>query len=147
MKKTKFGLPKKVKICKICVMTNQKPHSSNETKNKPNSKKIGMEFSSNGICSACNYNFIKQKIDWRSREIVLKKLLNKFRKNDGSYDCVVPGSGGKDSMYTAHILKEKYGMKPLTVTFSPIQYTNIGWINLRAWIDKGGFDNILFSPN
>jgi hypothetical protein len=38
-------------------------------------------------------------------------------------------------------------MNPLTVTFSPIQYTDIGWKNLRSWIDIGGFDNVLFSPN
>ena len=38
-------------------------------------------------------------------------------------------------------------MNPLTVTYSPILYTEIGFKNHRAWIDKGGFDNLLFSPN
>lgn len=148
MKLSKFGLPKKVIVCKKCVMTNQKPHSLNETKNKTNSKKKGMEFNKDDICAACRYSLVKEKkINWKNRELILKNFLKKYRKNDGSYDCIVPGSGGKDSMYAAYILKKKFGMNPLTVTFSPIQYTEIGWQNMRSWIDKGGFDNILFSPN
>ena len=48
---------------------------------------------------------------------------------------------------TAHILKYKYGMNPLTVTWSPHEFTSIGWQNFRNCIDVGGFDNILFTPN
>ena len=146
--KTKYGLPKKLVTCSVCVMTNQKPHSINETKNKKNSLKEGLDFSDDVICAACQYAIKKKiNIDWNLREKNLKKLLKKYRKNDGSYDCLVPGSGGKDSMYAAHMLKYKYNMNPLTVTFSPMQYTDIGWKNLRSWIDIGGFDNVLFSPN
>ena len=53
-------------------------------------------------------------INWLAREETLLKVLDRFRKNDGGYDVVVPGSGGKDSAYTSHILKYKYGMNPLT---------------------------------
>ena len=128
-------------------MTNQKPFSINETKNSKNLKKIGLKFN-NGICDACTYSINKEKkINWQKREKLLLKLLEKYRKNDGSYDCLVPGSGGKDSIFASHILKHKYKMNPLTVTFSPIQYTQIGLKNLRNWIDVGGFDHILFSPN
>ena len=35
---------------------------------------------------------------------------------------LIPGSGGKDSAFTAHILKYKYGMNPLTITWPPIIY-------------------------
>ena len=49
----------------------------------------------------------------------LNKFLDKYRSRNGSYDCLVPGSGGKDSVWQAHILKTKYNMNPLTVTFSP----------------------------
>ena len=60
------------------------------------------------------------------REKELLKLLDKFRKHDGSYDCLVPGSGGKDSVYAAHLLKYRYKMNPLTVTWPPILYTDYG---------------------
>ena len=59
----------------------------------------------------------------------------------------MPGSGGKDSAYTAHILKYKYGMNPLTVTWAPHLYTDIGWQNFQNWMHKGGLDNILYTPN
>ena len=58
----------------------------------------------------------------------------------------MPGSGGKDSFYTAHILKHKYGMHPLTVTWAPHIYTEWGWKNFEAWI-HAGFDNYLMTPN
>ena len=58
-----------------------------------------------------------------------------------------PGSGGKDSAFASHILKYKYNMNPLTVTWAPHLYTNIGWENFINWSHVGGFDNILFTPN
>ena len=79
------------------------------------------------FCVACKI-FTQKKyssIDWKKRERELIKLLDKFRKTN-HYDCLVPGSGGKDSAFTAHILKYKYGMNPLTVTWPPIMYTDYG---------------------
>ena len=58
----------------------------------------------------------------------------------------MPGSGGKDSFYAAHLLKYKYGMHPLTVTWAPHIYTPWGWENMQAWI-HAGFDNYLCTPN
>jgi N-acetyl sugar amidotransferase len=77
----------------------------------------------------------------------LLRLLEKYRRNDGYYDCIVPGSGGKDSAFQAHILKYKYGMHPLTITWPPILYTDYGYQNFRNWIEVGGFDNLTFKPN
>ena len=84
---------------------------------------------------------------WSYRsEKKLISLCNKYRKSSG-YDCIIPGSGGKDSAYASHLLKYKYGMNPLTVTWAPHLYTDIGWKNFTNWIHVGGFDNILFTPN
>tara|TARA_B100001057_G_C22840205_1_gene946777 strand:+ start:930 stop:2129 length:1200 start_codon:yes stop_codon:yes gene_type:complete len=140
-----YGLPEKVEFCKKCTISNQRPSSVVEFKNN-SEKKRGIGFNNDGICDACNYNNIKEKIDWNEREEQLKKLLSKFRKNKG-YDCIVPGSGGKDSAFTAHLLKYKYNMNPLTVTWAPHLYTNIGWENFTNWMHVGGLDNILFTPN
>ena len=141
-----YGLPEDVVFCSKCVMSNQRPQSVVEFKNTSN-QKFGLNIDPNSnVCDACNYNETKQKIDWNKREDELLELLKKYRKSSG-YDCVVPGSGGKDSAYTAHVLKYKYGMNPLTVTWAPHMYTDIGWKNFDNWIKVGGFDNILFSPN
>lgn len=140
------NLPKKVIFCSKCVMSNQKPASTIENKNIISKKKNLIKFSKNGICSACVIAEKKKKIDWDEREKKLIKLALKYKCNYG-YNCVVPGSGGKDSSYTSHILKYKYGFNPLTVTWSPNLFTDIGLKNFNSWINVGGHDNILFTPN
>ena len=144
----KYGLPRKVIFCKRCVMSNQRPSSISEFTHIRNQKKPTIAFGEDGICDACRYAEIKDKdVDWKKRENDLLELLDKYRRNDGYYDVLVPGSGGKDSIKAAYELKYKYGMHPLTVTWPPHIYTDIGWKNFRNWIDIGGFDNITYSPN
>jgi N-acetyl sugar amidotransferase len=142
----KYGLPETVIFCKKCVMSNQRPASAVEFKHTINSKKTTLHIDQEGICDACRVAEQKEKIDWKSREEELLKLLDKHRSKDGSYDCLVPGSGGKDSAYQAHVLKYKYGMNPLTITWPPILYTEYGYKNWKNWIDSG-FDNISFNRN
>ncbi len=147
MNKT-IGAPKEVIFCSKCVISNQRPSSTIEFKNIANKKKSFIEFDKDRVCSACYYNQTKSSdIDWNLREDKLIKLLEKFRRNDGNYDVLVPGSGGKDSAFTSHILKFKYGMNPLTVTWAPHLYTDIGWENMQNWSHLGGLDNLLFTPN
>ena len=144
---TYYGLPADVKYCKRCVISNQRPASTPEFRNT-SARKIGtMSIDAEGVCDACRFADIKEQIDWEAREQELVKLLDQHRSNDGSYDCLVPGSGGKDSALQSHILKYKYGMLPLTCTWPPILYTDIGWKNYRDWCEVGGFDNITFKQN
>jgi hypothetical protein len=129
-------------------MSNQRPTSIPEFLHKPDREGARyLHFDEHGVCDACNFAEIKRGIDWEDREKQLLQLLDRFRKNDGSYDCLVPGSGGKDSAYAAHVLKYKYGMHPLTVTWPPILYTDYGYRNFLNWIEIGGFDNVTFKPN
>lgn len=143
----KYGLPSKVIFCKRCVVSNQRPASAVEFKHNINSKKVTMNIGEDGVCDACKYAEKKLEIDWKKREQELIELLDKHRRTDGHYDCIVPGSGGKDSAVAAHMLKYKYGMHPLTVTWPPILYTDYGFKNFRNWIEVGGFDNITFKQN
>ena len=142
-----YGLPQEVLYCKKCVISNQRPNSAVEYKHTKESKKATIYFDENGICDACNFAIKKNNvIDWADREKQLRELCDKYRKNDGSYDCIVPGSGGKDSFYASHILRNKYGMHPLTVTWAPHVYTDWGWKNFQSWI-HAGHDNYLMTPN
>lgn len=142
-----YGLPSTVAYCKKCVISNQRPNSAVEYKHTKDSKKATINFDENGVCDACNFAERKRHgINWAEREDQLNELCNKHRKTDGSYDCLVPGSGGKDSFYASHILKTKYGMHPLTVTWAPHVYTDWGWKNFQAWI-HAGHDNYLMTPN
>ena len=141
-----YGLPEKVVFCQKCVMSNQKPNSTPEFQHQLTNKKSTMELV-DGVCSACRIAEKKEQIDWEQREKELLVLLDKHRSKDGSYDCIVPGSGGKDSAFQAHVLKYKYGMNPLTVTWPPVLYTNYGYENFKNWLDIGGFDNLSYNRN
>jgi N-acetyl sugar amidotransferase len=129
----RYNLPTEVKYCVKCTISNQRPR---------------ITFDEEGVCSACNYaEFKKNKINWTEREKELVTLLDRYRKNDGSFDVLVPSSGGKDSAYIAHELKHKYGMNPLTVTWSPHLYTEIGWKNFQSLIHTGDLANVLGTPS
>lgn len=143
----KYGLPQQVHFCKKCVISNQRPNSAIEFKHTVASKKTTINLDDVGVCDACRVAEQKhQEIDWERRERELQVLCDRFRSRTGAYDCVVPGSGGKDSFYAAHVLKYKYGMHPLTVTWAPHIYTDWGWKNFQAWL-HAGFDNLLSTPN
>ena len=127
-----YNLPKEIKFCKLCTVSNQRPR---------------ITFDANGVCSACAFSEIKKNgIDWRKRENELEELCDKFRKDNGEYDVIVPCSGGKDGSFVAHQLKYKYGMNPLTVTWAPLKASEIGRKNLDAFI-KSGFNHILGTPD
>ncbi|MCX6840353.1 MAG: N-acetyl sugar amidotransferase [Verrucomicrobia bacterium] len=127
-----YKLPDEVKYCTRCVISNQRPR---------------ITFNEQGVCSACQFAEVKKgTIDWAKREEELQTLCDKHRRNDGRFDVVVPCSGGKDSGYVSHILKTKYGMHPLTVTWAPHWYTDIGRENLSRLIHSG-LSNVCFTPD
>jgi N-acetyl sugar amidotransferase len=142
-----YGLPEDVIFCKRCVMSNQRPASYPEFRHTKDRKTPTLHIDAEGVCDACRYAEKKEQIDWEAREKELLVLLDRYCSSGGSYDCICPGSGGKDSVYASHLLKSKYGMHPLTVTWPPILYTEYGHANFRRWIEDGAFDNISFKPN
>ena len=104
--------PKNVIYCKKCVYSNQKVVPSNLTKDtSDHSNRSFLRFNKKGICTACELierkkSSIINKIDWEQREYEFKILLENYRSRNGSFDCIVPGSGGKDSVLQAEILKK-----------------------------------------
>jgi N-acetyl sugar amidotransferase len=128
------------------VTSNQKPISAIEFQHTSGSVKQAIHIDDENICDACRVAEKKSLIDWDARDAELRELCDRHRSSDGSYDCLVPGSGGKDSFVAAHMLKYKYGMHPLTVTWAPHVYTEWGWRNFQRWI-HAGFDNYLCTPN
>jgi N-acetyl sugar amidotransferase len=128
----KYKLPAQVVFCRNCVVSNQRPR---------------ITFDDSGVCSACRYSEYKRtRVDWKERERELKDLCDRFRRSDGSYDVVVPCSGGKDGGFVAHQLKYRYRMNPLCVTWAPLLATAIGRTNLDNFI-AAGFDHVLGTPN
>ena len=107
--------------CKNCLNASTRPR---------------IEFDSRGWCNACQWMEEKKTIDWRAREEVLLKILDKHR-GQGQFDCLVTVSGGKDGSYVAHTLKNRYGINPLCLTVTPPMPLEIGDHNLNNFIDSG----------
>ena len=117
--------------CKSCVTPSSRPR---------------IVFNKNGICNACLNSNQKDNINWEDRLHELNIILDEHRANNGSWDCIIPWSGGKDSSAIAYKMKYEHQMNPLLVTFSPMLPNKIGNENREALINAG-FDHIYFRPN
>ena len=115
----------KITYCKNCCMPNTKP---------------GIKFSKEGVCSACIHSEHKKTIDWKKRWEELVKFCNKYRRKDGQYDCLITGSGGKDSLFQLYIMKKKLKMNPLLINVANFSYTKAGWDNFLNWNEVFGCD-------
>lgn len=96
-----------------------------------------ISFNEDGLCNACIWAAKKKTLDWSTRETELLNLLDRHRRDDHKFDCIVPVSGGKDGSYVAYNLKHKYGMNPLAVTVTPPLPLELGERNLRAFVNSG----------
>jgi N-acetyl sugar amidotransferase len=105
-----------------------------------------ISFDARGWCNACVWTEKKKTLDWKARQDELVNLLDKHRRNDGEFDCLIPLSGGKDGSYVAYNLKHKYGMNPLCVTVTPALPLPLGDQNLRAFVESG-YNHISINPD
>ena len=133
-------------FCSKCVESNQRYISSISYTDIEFRKQTRTNMDDKNVCFACRYYEKKKVINWKEREKELADICDKYRSKDGSYDVLIPGSGGKDTVWVSYVMKNKFKMNPLTVTWAPHMYTDIGWKNFNNWVNSG-FDNYLFTPN
>lgn len=119
-----------MKYCKLCVLPDTRPN---------------LYIRSDGICSACYLHKNKKKIKWKKQNKLFKKILNRIKKKNGLYDCLIPVSGGKDSTWQV-ITALKNKLNPLAFTYKPVLRTKIGQKNLDN-LKKLGVHHIEFSIN
>jgi N-acetyl sugar amidotransferase len=75
-------------------------------------------FDEAGVCSVCRQiEFKKEKIDWTQRGAQLQEIIAKHR-DKGLYDCIVPYSGGKDSVFQLWYIVTQLKLKPLVVRYN-----------------------------
>ena len=120
-----------VKYCKSCTY--------------PSSSAVPLEFDENGRCSGCSTNSEKKEIDWDRRKLLFESLIDEYKSNN-YYDCIIPVSGGKDSYWQIHKIKE-YGLNPLLVTYHGNNYTQTGLKNLKNMREVFNADHIFYTPN
>ena len=116
--------------CKNCIMPDTRPDQYLNDK---------------GICNACLSFEAQKNIDWDQRKSDLLKIISEKNLDKKKWNCVVPGSGGKDSTYQIIRAKE-LGLNPVFVTASTCDLSEIGRYNLEN-IKKIGFDVIEISNN
>jgi len=103
--------------------------------------KPGLIIDHEGICSACRSVEKKHLIDWGARAQRLKALCDQVRGSNGNgYECVVPVSGGKDSIYQAYMMSRVYNLKTLGIVLVPHLQTPEGILNLNAMVTNLGID-------
>ena len=108
---------------------------------------MSVSIGEDGICTACKISGEKYTINWQKRWKKLKDLAKSYKKKENFYDCVIPVSGGKDSYYQTHIIKNKLGLKPLLVTYHSNNYSKTGMENLINMREVFGVDHIFFTPS
>ena len=110
-----------------------------------------MEFDEDGVCTGCQMADTKEAIgttEWARRRELLRGILDKYRSKDGSnYDCIIPVSGGKDSYFQTHLIKNEFGLNPLLVTYNGNNYLPAGWKNVHRMKEVFGVDHIFYSPS
>lgn len=123
-----FDKIKKIKRCARCILPETTP---------------GILFDEKGVCNFCtNY----QKIEVRG-EKALEKLVKKYRSTDGSPDCIIAFSGGRDSSYGLHYLVKKLKMHPVAVTFDWGMLSDIGRKNQALMLGKLGVQHVIVAAN
>ncbi len=76
-----------------------------------------LELDGSGICNICRGHEAKVEIDWTARKKQLDALVESYR-GKGQYDCLIPYSGGKDSVFQLLYMIKEYGIKPLVVQYN-----------------------------
>ena len=124
-----------MKYCKKCTMPDTRP---------------GITFDEEGVCCACRNYEARKNIDWSRRMDEFKAMCDKYRgcNGPGGYDCAVAVSGGKDSHYQVHMLKEVMGMNPILFSVEDnFPMTEAGKHNLRNISEEFGCTIISCKPN
>jgi N-acetyl sugar amidotransferase len=114
----------------------------------PIASAVALNFNEKGVCTGCQTAENKEEIDWAVRKNKFERLVDRYRvKDESNYDCVIPVSGGKDSYFQIHIIKNVMKMNPLLVTYHGNNYTKTGLENLRNMKEVFSVDHIFFTPN
>lgn len=108
-----------------------------------------LTFDEEGACSGCRVDVEQQKVNWDRRKKMFEDLLMDMKLGCGNsrYDCLIPVSGGKDSFYQCHIIRNVYKLNPLLVTYGENNYTDVGMRNIKRMRDVFNADHIFFQPS
>ncbi len=119
--------------CSRCVLPNTFPF---------------ITFDAQGVCNYCHGYKRKFNIgqENESKEQFLQ-TLEVYRRNQGQPDVLVPFSGGRDSCYGLHLIKNEFGLNPITFTYDWGMVTDLARRNIARMCGQLGVQNILVSAD
>jgi N-acetyl sugar amidotransferase len=121
----------KMQQCSRCLYTSLHP--------------LGITFNDEGVCSGCQIHEEKDSLDWDGRLQALKKIIKPYQRGKKQYDCIIPVTGGNDSHFIVHVVKNILKLEPLLVTYNKYFNTPLGIRNLANLRIK--FDCDLLTQN
>jgi tRNA(Ile)-lysidine synthase TilS/MesJ len=122
-----------MQVCKKCVLNERFP---------------GISFDEEGVCNFCRTaKSADQRLSIREKYEARFQQLIQEHKGKGSYDCLVAYSGGKDSTYTLHLLRERYDLKCLAYSFDNWFQSETARRNIRSVLRNINVDHWTITPN
>lgn len=129
-----MNINKEITFCNKCLYGSSHP--------------LGLTFNDKGICSGCEVHEEKYNLDWNKRFKKLEKIVKEYKsKSEKNYDCIVPVSGGSDSYWILHIVKNKLKLNPLLVSYNKYFNTDLGIRNLSNLRIKFDCDILIQNVN
>jgi glutamine---fructose-6-phosphate transaminase (isomerizing) len=119
----------KMRRCTRCILPETMPY---------------IDFDEAGVCNYCHNYRLRNKPKPKEE---LFGLVEPYRRKDGSADCIVPFSGGRDSCYGLHLVVKELRMKPITYTYDWGMVTDLGRRNISRMCSALGVENIIVAAD
>ena len=103
-----------------------------------------IDFDEKGICNYCKayeYRVSNELYKEPERTQKLSLLIEKIKKDgkNKDYDCVIGVSGGVDSSFVAHLVKE-FGLRPLAIHLDNGWNSELAVQNMQQLLNKLDID-------
>ena len=109
----------------------------------PENHPLGITFNSFGVCSGCTVHEEKYKINFSEKAKEFERLVSNYRNNHNQYyDCVIHVNGSGDDFYVVDLVKNKFNLNPLLVTYNTQFNTKVGIRNLSRLTTELDCDHI-----
>lgn len=119
-------------LCRECVLDDGFP---------------GISFDDEGVCSFCREH--KGEAETQALRLRFENkfntLVEKIRGTE-PYDCLLAYSGGKDSTFTLHLLKRKYGLRVLALSYDNWFQSERAAQNIKNVVRRLDVDHITVRP-
>ncbi len=123
-----------VRICQRCILPETFP---------------GIKFDDKGVCRYCLKEPADSKKPTEKKKkyrVRLDELIKEVRDTAPAYDAIMAYSGGKDSSYSLKLVKERYDLRIIALTFDNHFISPASVDNIRAVTDALDVDSITFKP-